>query len=102
MLELQGFQKKYLRGMAHSLKPLVLVGREGLTVSVLAFVDQAMLDHELIKIRFNDFKTEKKSICGQISEETGGVLVGMVGHVAIFYRPHPDSDKRTIEVPKKS
>jgi RNA-binding protein len=102
MLELQGFQRKYLRGLAHGLKPLVLVGREGLTESVLAVVSQTLLDHELIKVRFNDFKTEKKSICARIAQETDSELAGMVGHVAIFYRPNPDPDKRTIEVPKKS
>ncbi|MBF0446153.1 MAG: YhbY family RNA-binding protein [Magnetococcales bacterium] len=102
MLELQGFQKKYLRGLAHNLKPLVLVGREGVTAAVLLVVDQALLDHELIKVRFNDFKTEKKALCAQIAENSGGDLVGMVGHVAIFYRPHPKVDKRTIKVPEKS
>jgi RNA-binding protein len=102
MLELKGFQKKYLRGLAHSLKPLVLVGREGLTPTVVDFVDQALTDHELIKIRFNDFKTEKKEICEKISQQTGGLQAGMVGHVAIFYRPHPKVDKRTIIVPEKS
>ncbi|MBF0358709.1 MAG: YhbY family RNA-binding protein [Magnetococcales bacterium] len=101
MLELQGFQRKYLRGLAHSLKPLVLIGREGITPTVLAFVDQALIDHELLKIRFNDFKTDKKALCAQIAESSGGELVGMVGHVAIFYRPHPEAAKRSIEVPQK-
>ncbi|MBF0455194.1 MAG: YhbY family RNA-binding protein [Magnetococcales bacterium] len=102
MLELKGFQKKYLRGLAHSLKPLVLIGREGMTVTVIDFINQALLDHELIKVRFNDFKEEKKSFCARIVEESKCEWVGMVGHVAIFYRPHPNPSKRTIEVPKKS
>lgn len=101
MLELKSFQKKYLRGLAHPLKAVVLIGREGLTPSLLAFVKQALDDHELIKIRFNDFKSEKKTICAQIAQDTGGVLVGIIGHVAIFYRPNPDQEKRTIEVPTK-
>ncbi len=102
MSELQGFQRKYLRGLAHAMKPVVLVGREGVTESVLQVVDQALTDHELIKIRFNDFKAEKKSLSRTIADRTGSELAGMVGHVAIFFREHPDPDKRNIEVPEKS
>ncbi|MBF0447361.1 MAG: YhbY family RNA-binding protein [Magnetococcales bacterium] len=99
---LKGFQKKYLRGLAHGLKPLVLIGREGVTPTVLDFVRQALADHELIKVRFNDHKLEKKELSAQLVEQSDSVQVGMIGHMALLYRPHPNPEKRTIQVPTKS
>lgn len=99
MSELKGFQKKYLRGRAHTLKPLVWVGREGVSASVVASVDQALTDHELIKIRFHDHKEQKKDLAVHMAQEVEGALVGMIGHVAILFRAHPDPEKRTIELP---
>ena len=103
MEELKGFQKKCLRGLAHSMKPLVLIGQSGLTLGVIKAVDEALETHELIKIKFNDFKekAQKEEINGAIETETASEMVGMIGHLAIFYRMHPDPEKRKIAVPKR-
>ena len=50
---------KYLKKKAHALKPVVRIGKHGLTVSVLRATAQALESHELIKIKFIDFKDEK-------------------------------------------
>ncbi|MBF0423200.1 MAG: ribosome assembly RNA-binding protein YhbY [Magnetococcales bacterium] len=92
-------QRKYLRGLAHPLKPMVMVGHEGVTDPVLAEVERALEDHELIKIRFNDFKEEKKQLCDAIIARSGAVMAGMIGHVAILYRPRRDPSKRRIRLP---
>ena len=101
--ELKGFQKKYLRGLAHGMKPLVLIGQSGLTPGVIAAVDDALETHELIKVKFNDFKekTQKEEINGAIETATASEMVGMIGHLAIFYRMNPDPEKRKIMVPKR-
>ncbi|MGE0087061.1 MAG: YhbY family RNA-binding protein [Desulfococcaceae bacterium] len=100
---LKGFQKKYLRGLAHGLEALVIVGQKGLTDSLLRSVNEELDIHELIKIRFNDFKEkdQKNEIMTKISSETGSEMAGMIGHTAILYRQHSDPEKRKISLPKK-
>ena len=95
-------QQKYLRAAAHSLKPLVFIGQKGLAEAVIAALDEAFDTHELIKVKFNEFKekAEKKSIIAIIEQQTNGQLCGLIGHVAIFYRQHKDPAKRTITLPK--
>lgn len=98
---LKGTQKKYLRGMAHHLKPTVMIGRSGLTAPVVRSVEAALDDHELIKVQFVEFKEKetKQDIAGRIEAEAGCELVGMIGHKAIFFRRHPDREKRRIVLP---
>ena len=104
MEELKGFQKKYLRGLAHPLRPVVIVGRQGITDALLKSVEQALSDHELIKIKFNEFKekNQKTDLIAQIEEATGCRLAGMIGHTAICFRRHPDPEKRTIQLPVRA
>lgn len=103
-MELKGFQKKYLRGLAHGLNPVVQVGHKGLTPAVLASVEEALDTHELIKVKFIDFKEKemKETITADIAAATGGILAGIIGHVAIFYRRHRNPEKRRITVPTRS
>ena len=84
--------------MANTLKPLVFVGKNGLSEAVLDSIDQALQDHELIKVRFLEFKDRKKTLCEKIREQCKCEWVGLVGHVAIFYRQQPDIDKRRINL----
>lgn len=96
---LTGSQRKYLRGLAHSLKPLVQVGKGGVTSALLAAVNQALDEHELIKIKFVDFKEEKKELSEEIGRKTKSEKVGMIGNVAVFYRRHAEPEKRKIRSP---
>ncbi|HLZ19735.1 MAG TPA: ribosome assembly RNA-binding protein YhbY [Smithellaceae bacterium] len=96
---LKGSQRKYLRGEAHHLKPLVLIGAKGVTDQLLGSVNQALKDHELIKIKFGEFKDAKKEISEEIAQATKSELVGLIGNVAILYRRNPDPEKRKIKVP---
>lgn len=100
---LKGFEKKYLRGLAHGLEPMVIVGQKGLTDSLIRSVNEALDIHELIKIRFNDFKEkdQKNEIMSKISSGTGSEMAGMIGHTAVLYRQHHDPEKRKIMLPKK-
>ena len=97
---LTGAQRKYLRGLAHGLKPLAQVGRQGLTEAVLSSLDQTLESHELVKVRFLDFQDEKRELSEEISQRLECAKVGMIGHVAIFFRPAADPDARRIVLPK--
>ncbi len=100
---MESYQRKYLKGRAHRLKPVVLIGQGGLTAPVIGAIDAALNDHELIKIKFNDFrdKEDKAEITAAIEKQTKAAWVGSIGHTAIFYRSHPDVEKRKIKLPLK-
>lgn len=99
MEQLKGSQRKYLRGEAHHLKPLVMIGTKGVTEQLLGSVDLALKDHELIKVKFGELKEAKKEIAAQIAQATESEVVGLIGNIAIFYRQHPQSEKRKIKIP---
>ncbi len=99
--KLKGFQRKYLRGLAHGMKPVIFIGQKGITDSVVNAVEDALDAHELIKLKFIDFKVKerKKEFIGIIEKKNRCEMVGMIGHTAIFYRRHSDSEKRKISIP---
>jgi RNA-binding protein len=101
MKKLEGFQRKYLRGLAHGLKPIVLIGQKGLTDELVKSAEQAFQSHELIKVKFNDFKEkeQKEEISKTLEKKTGSQLVGAVGHIYIFFRQQEDPEKRRIYLP---
>ena len=103
MIELKVYQKQYLKGLAHSLKPIVLVGKGGVTPALIKEVNTALSFNELIKIKFVDAKEkdQKLSYTVSIEKETGASMVGMTGHIAILYKQHPHVDKRKIVIPQK-
>ncbi|MDD2671970.1 MAG: YhbY family RNA-binding protein [Syntrophales bacterium] len=99
MMALKGYQRKYLRAQAHSLRSLVQVGKKGVSSEVVSALDQALRDHELVKVRFLEHKEEKKILSGELSKLTGSEAVGSVGHIVIFYRENPVPEKRRYRVP---
>lgn len=103
MKKLEGFQKKYLRGLAHGLKPVVLIGQKGLTNELVKSAEQAFQSHELIKVKFNDFKEkeQKEEISRNLEKKTKSELVGGVGHIYIFFKQQDDPEKRIINVPQR-
>ena len=103
MAKLKGFQKIYLRGLAHNLKPSVLIGQKGLTDELFKSADQALEKHELIKIKFNDFKEkdQKAEITEALCKMTKAEVAGTIGHMAILYRNQKDPDKKKILLPQK-
>lgn len=96
MLELTSSQRKHLRGLAHSLEPIVHVGNAGVTDAVLRALDAALDAHELVKARLHK-ATAKHDDAAALAAGTGSALCGVVGHVAILYRPHPERPKITLD-----
>lgn len=98
---MKGYQKKYLKGLAHKLKPTVFVGQKGAVPAVVKALNEALDKHELVKVKFVEFKekSEKAAINGTLERETPAEHVGTIGHMALFYRQQKDPEKRNIEVP---
>lgn len=99
MTELTPAQRKYLRSQAHHLNPVVMIGKNGLTDEVVRSAELALAALELIKVRFQDRKDEKRDITDALAERTGSAVAGLIGHVAILYRPHAEPGKRKLTLP---
>jgi RNA-binding protein len=99
MEQLKGSQRKYLRSQAHHLKPLVMIGAKGVAEQLIGSVDLALKDHELIKVKFGEFKENKKEISAEIAKATKSEVVGLIGNIAILYRQQTDPEKRKIKIP---
>lgn len=98
-MKLSNKQKQFLKGLAHSLKPVVQLGANGLTEGVVAEIDSALTHHELIKVKVpTDDREEKTLIMDAIVRETESVKVQVIGHVLILFRP---SEDRKIQLPKQ-
>ena len=99
MRTLKGSDRKVLRGLAQALKPVVQVGKNGVTGGLIQSVVDALDTHELIKVRFVEFKDQKRVLAEEIARRAECEQVGMIGHVAIYYREHPEAEKRKIQLP---
>ena len=91
-------QIQHLKGLAHSLKPIVLLGNNGLTEAVVAEIDFALNHHELIKVKIpTDDRETKGLIVDAICRETQSTKVQVIGKTLIIYRQSPE---QKIRIPK--
>lgn len=96
---LTGKQKRYLRGLAHLMNPLVSVGKNGLSRTLYEQIDQCLLEHELIKIKIlNSCPMDKKECSRQISMLSRSHVAQIIGRTLLLYRSHPE--KPVIQLPQ--
>lgn len=88
-MNLNEHQKKYLRGLGHQLKPLVMIGEAGLSESVLAEFESTLSHHELIKVsvRVGD-RTARDEIIQKLCADSSAQLIQRIGNIALVYRPN--------------
>lgn len=98
MSELSTKQIAYLRGLGQRLEPTVHLGQAGLTDALLASLNQALDNQELVKVKLHAHKEEKKQLAPELAERTSSVLVQRVGHVVVLYRQQNDPTKRKIQI----
>ena len=94
--------RKALKAQAHPLKPVVMIGQEGLTPAVLAEVERALVSHQLIKVRvLGDDREARAAMLAEICERTGSAPVQHIGKLLVLYRPKVDAVKeRTAKAGK--
>ncbi|MGE4595116.1 MAG: ribosome assembly RNA-binding protein YhbY [Gammaproteobacteria bacterium] len=99
-MKLTNNQKRYLRSLAHDLKPVVMVGQHGLSESVLAELQSSMVIHELLKIKVRaENREEKQQIIDKIVAFSAAAIVQVIGGVLVIYKPF-DEDP-VITLPRK-
>ena len=87
-------QKKYLKGLAHPLSPVVKIGKEGLTESVFTTIETELLHHELIKVKIgSNSAVDKTTAAEQIPGKTASSLVQLIGKTIILYKANPKRQK---------
>ncbi|NLJ11812.1 ribosome assembly RNA-binding protein YhbY [Denitrificimonas caeni] len=92
-------QKKQFKSIGHHLKPIVTVADNGLTEGVLAELDRALHDHELIKIQLRlAERDDRKAIIDELCQKSSSVLVQSIGKVALIYRKNPQPNKNLSNV----
>jgi RNA-binding protein len=87
MISLNNAQIRALKAQAQRLKATLKIGKEGLSAPFLAALNDALKHHELVKVKFDDFKEQKKELTPQLAEKSGSHLITRVGNVAVLYRP---------------
>ena len=91
MKKLSSSERSFLRSQAHHLEPIVFIGKSGITDGTIEMVNKALEARELIKIKFREYKDEKKSLSHQIATSTESNLVGIIGHTVILFRQNPNN-----------
>lgn len=97
-ITLSAKQKKHLKTLAHPLKPVILLGANGLTEAVIAETEQALDHHELIKVKIPGEDRElRRAIIDAIVRETGAAEIQLIGKTLVLYRP---SEQQRIQLPR--
>jgi RNA-binding protein len=94
---LTGKQRRYLRGLGHELKVIVQVGKGGIDDGLVAAVDQALTDHELIKLKIGDAADlDRHDAATDLAKRTNSDVAQVLGYTVLLYRPDPEDPKITL------
>lgn len=97
-MELTSKQRKILEKAAHDLQPVVIVGGAGLTEGVAQMIENSIAAHELIKVKFNEYKDEKRELIEEVCNQFDITLVRIIGNIAILYRQAEKPDDRKFDI----
>lgn len=96
---LTGKQRRHLRALAHPMKPIVQIGKDGIDDGLVAAVDQALADHELVKVKVGEASSlDRHTAAGELALRTHSEVAQVLGNIVLLYRPDPDEP--TIQLPK--
>nr|MBF0222048.1 ribosome assembly RNA-binding protein YhbY [Desulfobulbaceae bacterium] len=99
--QLTGKQTKHLKGLGHHLPVVAMVGREGMTKTLIIAVEEVLRAHELVKIKIqNNCPFDRDDAAQQLSEATGATVVQLLGKTVLLFRANDDPQKEdTIHLP---
>jgi RNA-binding protein len=102
-MDLSESQKKYLRGLGHNLKPLIMVGDAGLSEPLLAEYEATLAHHELIKVKLRAAdRVTRDGMIEQLCNNHSAILVQRIGNVALVYRENPQKNpEKRLRIPSR-
>ena len=101
MKNITSSQRSYLKSKAHHLDPIIFIGKNGVVDGTIHSIMLSLDARELIKVKFREFKDDKKKISEQIASQTDSIIIGIVGHTLILFKQNIDLEKRKYILPKK-
>jgi RNA-binding protein len=97
-MQLTGKQNRYLRGLGHHLKPIVMIGKEEVNDAVISATDEALEIHELIKVKLQEgCLSDRKNVAQALAEATDSAVAQVLGKVILLYR---QSKEPQVKLPK--
>jgi len=97
-MSLTSSQRRYLRGLAHDLKPVIMVGAKGVTEAVVQEFQLALDQHELVKVKVAGDRNDFAAAATSLAEAARAETVQTIGRMAVFYRRNLDAPR--IALPK--
>jgi RNA-binding protein len=97
-MTLTNTQISRLKGMAQRMDATLKIGKAGLSEPFLQTVRETLAHRELIKVKFDEFKDQKKTLAPELAQKTDSRLVTLIGNVAVLFRQNPEAEKRRIEI----
>lgn len=85
--------------LAHDLKPVIFIGKQGLTPNVAKSVSEAFHTTELLKVKFVDLQDQKQTLATELASSSGSAVAGIIGNIAVLYRRSDDPERREIVLP---
>lgn len=97
-MALSGKQARYLRGLGHHLKAIIMIGKDELTPTLLAATDEALTTHELIKVKLQEgCISDRRQIADELARATSSAVAQVLGRTILLYRKNPE--KPQINIP---
>lgn len=96
-MKLTGKQARYLRGLGHHLKPVVMIGKDEITAAIIAATDEVLTIHELIKVKLQEgCSGDRKEIAAELATATDSSVAQILGKNFLLYR---ESEEKKIKLP---
>ena len=93
-MSLTGKQRRHLRALGHNLSAVIQVGKEGLSDNCVAAIEQALEDHELIKVKLGqNALVDRKEAGDLLAKRTGSEVAQVLGNTLLLYRKHPEEPR---------
>jgi RNA-binding protein len=96
---LDGRTRRKLRALGHHLDPVVIIGHQGVTDGIVAAVDQALHDHELVKVKVNEGPAERHEAADALAAQTGSEVAQVLGRVILLFRQRPEASQFDLAQP---
>ena len=98
-MPLDGRTRRKLRALGHHLDPVVIIGHQGVTDGIVAAVDQALHDHELVKVKVNEGPAERHEAADALAAQTTSEVAQVLGRVILLFRQRPEDSRFDLSQP---
>lgn len=98
-MPLDGKSRRKLRALGHHLVPIVIIGQQGVTDAIIAAVDQALYDHELIKLKVNEGPADRHEAAEQLAKALGAQVAQVLGRTVLLYKQREQDSKFDLRQP---